>query len=81
MDIASNNSIEGLFHDKRLGNLSPLLSTKEAGKYLGLSTSTLNKWRCFGTGPRFVKLGRAVRYRKAELDEYLKEHSARNTIY
>ena len=44
----------------------------EAAAYLGLAVSTLNKWRCYGNhGPAFVKLGKAVRYRREDLDAYL----------
>ena len=38
------------------------LTTPEAAAYMGLAVSTLNKWRCHGGGPRYSKLGRAVRY-------------------
>ena len=47
-----------------------LLDTKEAAALYGLSQMTLRKWRCLGEGPRFVRIGRAVRYRKADLDAY-----------
>jgi excisionase family DNA binding protein len=47
------------------------LTTREAAAYLGLATSTLNKWRCHGGGPHFLKLGRAVRYRREDLDAFL----------
>lgn len=48
-----------------------LITTEAAAAYLGLATSTLEKARVFGTGCRYVKLGRAVRYRISDLDEYL----------
>jgi len=32
---------------------------------------TLRKWRMTGAGPRFVRLGRAVRYRKATVEAFL----------
>lgn len=48
-----------------------LLTTSEAAAYLGLAISTLNKWRCFGEGPQFIKLGRAVRYRLDDLDRFV----------
>ena len=48
-----------------------IFSTVEAAAYLGLAVSTLNKWRCYGEGPKYLKLGRAVRYRKQELDQFL----------
>ena len=47
------------------------LTTREAAQYLGLAVSTLNKWRCHGGGPEFLKLGRAVRYRRDDLDRFL----------
>lgn len=48
-----------------------ILTTPEAAAYLGLAISTLNKWRCYGEGPQFVKLGRAVRYRQDDLDHFI----------
>lgn len=47
------------------------LKTPQAAQYLGLAVSTLNKWRCHGGGPKFLKLGRAVRYRQEDLDAFL----------
>ncbi len=81
MTIAFDLTSEGIQIGQDPLAASPLLSTKQAAIYLGLSNSTLNKWRCYGTGPSFVKLGRAVRYRKAQLDEFLATRTAVNTIY
>ena len=50
-----------------------IYTVPEAAAYLGLAVSTLNKWRCYGNhGPAFVKLGKAVRYRREDLDGYLR---------
>lgn len=38
---------------------------------LGVSRSTLQSWRYSGRGPRFIKLGRMVRYRVADVEAYL----------
>ena len=57
-----------------------ILTTREAARYLGLSTSTLNKWRCYGFGPKYLKLGRAVRYRQEELDRYLEGRLYQSTL-
>lgn len=52
-----------------------IFTVAEAAEYLGLAISTLNKWRCYQIeGPAFVKLGKAVRYRKEDLDAFLKSH-------
>jgi len=55
------------------------LTTREAAQYLGLAVSTLNKWRCHGGGPEFLKLGRAVRYRQDDLDRFLETRMFRST--
>jgi hypothetical protein len=41
---------------------------KEAAEYLRSSTSTLAKARMKKTGPDFVRIGRAIRYRQSDLD-------------
>ena len=46
------------------------LTTAEAAAYLRLSRRTLEKHRCVGTGPRFRKLGRIIRYTIPELDKW-----------
>ena len=47
------------------------LRTADAATYCGLSASTLNKMRVFGGGPKYLKLGRTVRYDLADLDSWL----------
>lgn len=56
------------------------LTTDEAADYVGLQKSTLEAWRCRGGGPRFVKMGRAVRYRQADLDAWIETRLRENTI-
>jgi predicted DNA-binding transcriptional regulator AlpA len=46
------------------------LDTIGAAAHLGLSTSTLEKWRVSGAGPRYCKHGRSVRYLRADLDAW-----------
>ena len=55
------------------------LTTAQAAEFLGLATTTLEKYRCFGGGPRYLKLGRAVRYRLADLDEWMGRRAAFST--
>ena len=47
------------------------LDTRAAARHVGLSKSTLEKLRVFGGGPRYLKLGTAVRYRTEDLDAWL----------
>jgi predicted DNA-binding transcriptional regulator AlpA len=49
-----------------------LLNVREAAARLGLSKSTLDKMRCAGKGPRYVKsTDKAVRYDPADLDAWV----------
>ena len=52
-------------------SVSPLLPPKNAAEHLALSTKALEKWRCQGTGPRYLKLGNRIRYRLEDLIEWM----------
>ncbi|MEQ1488947.1 MAG: helix-turn-helix domain-containing protein [Terricaulis sp.] len=55
-----------------------LLNVREAAARLGLSKSTLDKWRCAGKGPRYVKsTDRAVRYDPEDLDAWIAARKTR----
>jgi hypothetical protein len=55
------------------------LDTAAAAKRLGVSESFLAKARMRGSGPRYSKFGRAVRYTPANLDRYQLERSRTST--
>ena len=50
----------------------PALDTLQCAAYTGLSPAYLEKLRCIGGGPQFLKYGRrAVRYAKREVDAWM----------
>jgi excisionase family DNA binding protein len=51
--------------------LKALIDEAALAVRLGVSRSTLQSWRYSGRGPRFIKLGRMVRYRVADVHAYL----------
>jgi len=53
-------------------SIDPLLHPKDPAKALNVSASFLAKARLSGTGPRYVKIGRAVRYPESSLREYIR---------
>lgn len=58
----------------------PLLSRKEAAKYLGISEQTLAIWKCTKRYDLpFVKIGRLIKYRKADLDGFIFENLESNS--
>jgi predicted DNA-binding transcriptional regulator AlpA len=52
-------------------SMEPLLNEFAVAKSLGLSVTTLRKWRGNGAGPKYLKIGGSVRYRAEDLQEYL----------
>lgn len=56
-----------------------VMTVQQAAEYLGLAVSTLNKWRCHGGGPVFIKMGRAVRYRVMDLENFIATSRLRST--
>ena len=50
-----------------------LLDEHRAAGYLGLCVKTLRNWRSAGKGPSYIKIGRIVRYRVTDLDEFIEK--------
>ncbi|MDR3497128.1 MAG: helix-turn-helix domain-containing protein [Ancalomicrobiaceae bacterium] len=60
--------------------MSEYMTVKEAAAFIGVSASYLNKLRCLtSTGPRFVKLGKAVRYSTADVRAWMDANVRRST--
>jgi predicted DNA-binding transcriptional regulator AlpA len=55
----ANNSIE------------TLLNEHDVARVTGLSVASVRRWRLLGRGPRFLKIGAAVRYRLEDLQAWL----------
>jgi len=56
-----------------------LLTVSEAAEFLQLSESWMNKARIYGDGPRFIKMGRSVRYSLQALEEFKRAHARGST--
>lgn len=52
----------------------PLMNDRNAAQLLGLSVSSLRRWRTEGKGPKIVRVGPLVRYRLSDLIAYI-EHA------
>ncbi len=51
--------------------LTDLLTTTEAATLLELHPVTLKQYRVDNTGPAYQKIGRKVRYRRADLEAWI----------
>ena len=62
-----------------LFNRPQLLTRKEAAEYLGVKPHTLNVWASTKRyNLKYIKVGRMVRYRKEDLDDFLTERTVGN---
>jgi hypothetical protein len=55
------------------------LTENQAADFLGVSVRTLQAWRVRGGGPRYLKIGRSVRYQRRELVAFQKAHTVSST--
>lgn len=51
----------------------------EASARIGVPVSSLQKMRMRGNGPPFAKIGQRVRYRVADLQDFVDAHLVRST--
>jgi excisionase family DNA binding protein len=60
-------------------NAQDLMTREQAAKYLGLAPQTLAVWAMQKHRMRhqlpFIKVGRLIRYRKVDLDEFIRLHT------
>ena len=63
----------------RLEDDDPLLKTAEAAEFLRTSQRALEAHRYRGTGPRYIKIGQRVLYRKSGLLRHLSENTVTST--
>lgn len=50
------------------------LTSREAAAFLAASVKTLDLWRREGRGPAFIRQGRSIRYRLADLIAFQESH-------
>jgi len=51
-----------------------LLNEKQVSEKLAISVAMLKKWRKAGTGPAYVRIGKAsIRYREDILDKFIRD--------
>jgi hypothetical protein len=56
-----------------------LFAPEEASAYLRVAKQTLARWRCYGTGPPFVRIGGRIFYDSTDLDAFIDANKFRST--
>jgi len=60
--------------------IGKMLTTREAAAVLGRPHSTLERWRCEGRGPDYVKEEGGVRYHEDHLREYIRRNTRTSSV-
>lgn len=63
-----------VMHEHAVATAKPIITEVEAAPYVGMSRAWLRTARRQGRGPAYIRDGRAIRYRIADLDAYLRAH-------
>lgn len=51
--------------------LEPLLGTADVARLLGVPVKTVLTWRYKGVGPPGFRVGKHVRYRRGDIEQYI----------
>jgi excisionase family DNA binding protein len=53
-----------------------LMTVQDVAAYLGVPVATVFAWNSRGTGPRRSRVGKYVRYRRADVEAWLDQRAA-----
>ncbi len=67
-----NAAVSGGNGAAEVDRLEPLLTVAEVAGYLGVPIKTLYAWRYHRQGPPALRVGRHVRYRRSDLEEWVR---------
>ena len=59
----------------RVDESADAMTESELARKASVSVAVLRKWRREGRGPRFLKLGRLIRYLAGDVDIWLHSHA------
>jgi len=70
----TNEAVKELKLDQEFNQIDgPFIKPNEAAEIIGKNTNILQKLRASGDGPKFYKLGRSVRYKKEDIENWMAE--------
>jgi predicted DNA-binding transcriptional regulator AlpA len=56
--------------DSSVGN-PEIMNEHQVADYIGMSVASVRRWRTIRNGPKFLKIGSAVRYKREEVEGWL----------
>jgi predicted DNA-binding transcriptional regulator AlpA len=59
--------------------MKQLMTTEETSQYIRHAVQTLAKWRVYGKGPQWIKMGRSVFYERRDVDAWIDAQTRTST--
>ena len=56
----------------------PLLTIDEVATWIRKPKATLYSWHSRGLGPRAIRVGNVLRYRRSDVEQWLEDHTDRS---
>lgn len=56
-------------------DIPTVMTELQAAQYLNIPNNTLRNWRTISRGPRYTKNGKIIRYRREDLDNWLRKNA------
>lgn len=72
-------NVQSIIPAKALPFKINLMDSVQLADYLTNKPNTIEGWRIKGVGPRYIKIGRLVRYRLADVEEWLEAQARSST--
>ncbi len=69
--LAERRSSKSASHTNPELNTNPLINEHEVARLTGMSVASVRRWRLFGRGPKFVKIGASCRYKISDVLTFL----------
>ena len=55
--------------------MDPIRTPAQLAEQVFVPVTTVYQWNSKGTGPRYIRVGRHVRYRQSDIDAWLDSHA------
>jgi excisionase family DNA binding protein len=72
-EVSAEQAPSAAVYNRCVGEL--LMTEAEVAEYLRVTVRTLATWRAEGRGPRPLRVGRGIRYRRSDVDAWLERQA------
>src|SRR5437867_9817767 len=72
LESRGNHQPEATIEKRTAAPQHPIMMNEhQVADFLNMSVASVRRWRLFRKGPKFIKIGRAVRYKREDVEMWL----------